>query len=65
MEITKEDIKSRLEKLSQERDILQSRLIQGQADLNAYNGAIIECQHWLDLLEDVQEVKLEDIKEVE
>jgi hypothetical protein len=55
MDITKEAIESRLEKLSQERDILQNRLIQGQADLNAYNGAIIECQYWLDLLEDVKQ----------
>jgi hypothetical protein len=61
MEITKEQIQSRLDTLVKERDILQSKIIQGQADLNVYNGAIIECQYWLENLD--KEKPTEEIKE--
>lgn len=47
MEITKEALEIRLQKLLQEREMLQNELIQKQANLHAYDGAIEDCQYWL------------------
>jgi hypothetical protein len=40
MEITKETVQKRLQALIQKRDELT-------ANVNAYNGAIEDCQYWL------------------
>ena len=43
--ITREEIERRLNQLKAERD----RLI---ANLNAYNGAIQDCEYWLGLMDE-------------
>lgn len=54
----REQVEARLEKLQHEREIQASNvkkaedvLRQQQANLFAYDGAIQECQHWLEELE--------------
>lgn len=43
-QITKAVLKARLAELQRGRD-------QAMADVNAYNGAIQECQYWMDWLD--------------
>lgn len=45
--ITREKLQERLAMLKQDQALIQQNLIQLQANLNAYNGAIEECELWL------------------
>ncbi|MBU2040087.1 MAG: hypothetical protein KKH95_13155 [Gammaproteobacteria bacterium] len=51
--ITREVIEERIKLLQSERD-------QMLINLGAYNGAISDCQYWLDLLAEPQEVEKEE-----
>jgi len=51
--ITREMVLERLAKLKEERD----QLI---ANLNAYNGAIEDCEYWLSVLD--KKVKADDVE---
>jgi chromosome segregation ATPase len=48
--ITKEAIEQRLAQLKVEAEQVQAHIVQLQANLNAYQGAIQDCEHWLALL---------------
>jgi len=47
MGITREQIEARLEQLKADQEQIRSQLVQLQANLNAYQGAILECEFWL------------------
>jgi hypothetical protein len=51
MVITREEIEKRLEQLKIEQAQVQNNLTQLQANLNAYLGAIQDCEHWLKVLD--------------
>jgi len=46
--MTKEQLQERLELLKKDRDTTKANLL-------AYEGAIIECQHWLDQVTKTEE----------
>jgi hypothetical protein len=47
MEITREEIEKRLAQLKTDQVQVQANLVQLQANLNAYAGAIQDCEYWL------------------
>lgn len=51
MALTREDIEKRMEKLRAEQAQVQANVVQLQANLNAYAGAIQDCEHWLEVLD--------------
>ena len=55
MEITREEIEKRLALLKAEQAQVQTNLTQLQANLNAYGGAIQDCEHWLAVLSSVED----------
>lgn len=57
--MTKIELESRLEWLTQQRDALTGQLNQAAANVSAFNGAIQECQHWLDKIPSDSEPVLE------
>lgn len=57
MEITREQVAARLEKLTSEKAQLQSSIAQIQANINAYDGAIQDCEFWLAELEKEESTK--------
>jgi septal ring factor EnvC (AmiA/AmiB activator) len=59
--MTKKELEERLAKLHSEQELVRKNLIQLQANLNAYEGAIQECEHWLSQL-DIEETPLEKKK---
>jgi septal ring factor EnvC (AmiA/AmiB activator) len=54
MPINREELEKRLEQLKVEQAQVQANLVQLQANLNAYLGAIQDCEYWINQLE-VQE----------
>ncbi len=52
MVITREVIERRLEQLRKEQGLVQANILELQANLNAYAGAIQDCEHWLSVIED-------------
>jgi len=45
--MTKEDLQKRLGLLNSEKEQTKAQISQLQANLNAYIGAIAECEYWL------------------
>ena len=45
--MTKQELQDRLVLLNQEKEQTRAQITQLQANLNAYVGAIAECEYWL------------------
>ena len=50
--ITREQLVERLTLLRREREQVQGNLVQLQANLNAYDGAIQDCEYWLKVVDE-------------
>lgn len=44
------DLQERLARLHDEQKQLQQQLVTLGANINAYNGAIQECQYWIEMI---------------
>jgi hypothetical protein len=65
MNINIEEMKKRLKMLMDEKAMQEQLYIQTQSNINAYNGAIAECQHWIKTSEDIVNNKvLEDASDM-
>ena len=50
MEITREAVEKRLAMLKHQKDEMLQQIENLSANVNAYNGAIQDCEHWLQQL---------------
>ncbi len=57
MQITREAIEKRLADLRAQREQVQANLVQLQANMNAYDGAIQDCEHWLSQINAIEKDK--------
>jgi hypothetical protein len=51
MPITREDLEKRLTDLRNDQAQVQANIVQLQANLNAFAGAIQDCEYWLGILD--------------
>lgn len=54
MPITREDLEKRLADLRADQAQVQENIVQLQANLNAFAGAIQDVEYWLSILEPAQ-----------
>ncbi len=50
--MTKEQFEARIDAYKNDIDALNKRILQANADINALNGAIQDCQYWLSQIEE-------------
>lgn len=48
--LTVDQLETRIEELSEQRDELVHRIRQAEAQVNAFNGAIEDCRYWIQFL---------------
>ena len=49
--ISLQQLQERLALLEQEKKQVEGNLVQLQANLNAYEGAISDCKYWIDIIQ--------------
>jgi hypothetical protein len=62
MNITKSQIEDRKADLEQKREFVR---VKAEADMNAFNGAIEDCDFWLQVIEKSDEIEATSKKEDE